>query len=154
MCVFVRWGFASAYIILKIMQAQLYFEIVCLYLNYHCTQPTRCLIHAILLSWIENFFFFKWASVFGIFQNLPLAPVPSVVQFHLPCSLHQRPPFTLNCSSFLLSSSLLSPLILSSHLLILSSFQIDALSKRSKEAEGSFLNVYKRLIDVPGKRWR
>uniref|UniRef100_A0AAZ3PNM9 Protein CASP n=1 Tax=Oncorhynchus tshawytscha TaxID=74940 RepID=A0AAZ3PNM9_ONCTS len=27
--------------------------------------------------------------------------------------------------------------------------EIDALSKRSKEAEGSFLNVYKRLIDVP-----
>ncbi|XP_071214144.1 cut-like homeobox 1b isoform X8 [Salvelinus alpinus] len=34
---------------------------------------------------------------------------------------------------------------------LLKSFQgeIDALSKRSKEAEGSFLNVYKRLIDVP-----
>lgn len=31
------------------------------------------------------------------------------------------------------------------------SFQIDALSKRSKEAEAAFLNVYKRLIDVPGK---
>lgn len=30
-------------------------------------------------------------------------------------------------------------------------FQIDALSKRSKEAEAAFLNVYKRLIDVPGK---
>ncbi|XP_055752603.1 homeobox protein cut-like 1 [Salvelinus fontinalis] len=29
------------------------------------------------------------------------------------------------------------------------SFQIDALSKRSKEAERSFLNVYKTLIDVP-----
>uniref|UniRef100_A0A452DZ00 Homeobox protein cut-like n=1 Tax=Capra hircus TaxID=9925 RepID=A0A452DZ00_CAPHI len=29
------------------------------------------------------------------------------------------------------------------------SFQIDALSKRSKEAEAAFLNVYKRLIDVP-----
>uniref|UniRef100_A0A2K6RSH9 Homeobox protein cut-like n=1 Tax=Rhinopithecus roxellana TaxID=61622 RepID=A0A2K6RSH9_RHIRO len=28
-------------------------------------------------------------------------------------------------------------------------FQIDALSKRSKEAEAAFLNVYKRLIDVP-----
>ncbi|KAB0398220.1 hypothetical protein E2I00_014918, partial [Balaenoptera physalus] len=27
---------------------------------------------------------------------------------------------------------------------------IDALSKRSKEAEAAFLNVYKRLIDVPG----
>ncbi|XP_064841655.1 cut-like homeobox 1b [Oncorhynchus masou masou] len=35
--------------------------------------------------------------------------------------------------------------------LLLKSFQgeIDALSKRSKEAEGSFLNVYKKLIDVP-----
>uniref|UniRef100_A0A8K9XFZ0 DNA-binding protein SATB n=1 Tax=Oncorhynchus mykiss TaxID=8022 RepID=A0A8K9XFZ0_ONCMY len=34
---------------------------------------------------------------------------------------------------------------------LLKSFQgeIDALSKRSKEAEGSFLNVYKTLIDVP-----
>ncbi|XP_075450450.1 protein CASP isoform X4 [Ascaphus truei] len=34
---------------------------------------------------------------------------------------------------------------------ILKSFQaeIDALSKRSKEAEAAFLNVYKRLIDVP-----
>lgn len=29
-------------------------------------------------------------------------------------------------------------------------FQIDALGKRSKEAEAAFLNVYKRLIDVPG----
>lgn len=28
--------------------------------------------------------------------------------------------------------------------------QIDALGKRSKEAEAAFLNVYKRLIDVPG----
>ncbi|XP_036624020.1 homeobox protein cut-like 1 [Trichosurus vulpecula] len=35
---------------------------------------------------------------------------------------------------------------------LLKSFQgeIDALSKRSKEAEAAFLNVYKRLIDVPG----
>ncbi|XP_042153631.1 protein CASP-like isoform X1 [Oncorhynchus tshawytscha] len=34
---------------------------------------------------------------------------------------------------------------------LLKSFQgeIDALSKRSKEAEGSFLNIYKTLIDVP-----
>ncbi|PNI92622.1 CUX1 isoform 10, partial [Pan troglodytes] len=34
---------------------------------------------------------------------------------------------------------------------LLKSFQgeIDALSKRSKEAEAAFLNVYKRLIDVP-----
>lgn len=30
--------------------------------------------------------------------------------------------------------------------------QIDALGKRSKEAEAAFLNVYKRLIDVPGKK--
>lgn len=29
-------------------------------------------------------------------------------------------------------------------------FQIDALSKRSKESEAAFLSVYKRLIDVPG----
>uniref|UniRef100_A0ACB8EE63 Uncharacterized protein n=1 Tax=Sphaerodactylus townsendi TaxID=933632 RepID=A0ACB8EE63_9SAUR len=29
---------------------------------------------------------------------------------------------------------------------------IDALGKRSKEAEAAFLNVYKRLIDVPAKR--
>lgn len=29
--------------------------------------------------------------------------------------------------------------------------QIDALSKRSKEAENAFLNVYKKIIDVPGK---
>lgn len=29
--------------------------------------------------------------------------------------------------------------------------QIDALSKRSKEAEAAFLNVYKKIIDVPGK---
>lgn len=28
--------------------------------------------------------------------------------------------------------------------------QIDALSKRSKEAEAAFLNVYKKIIDVPG----
>lgn len=33
----------------------------------------------------------------------------------------------------------------------LSSLQIDALSKRSKEAEAAFLNVYKKIIDVPGK---
>uniref|UniRef100_A0A667YBM8 Cut-like homeobox 1b n=1 Tax=Myripristis murdjan TaxID=586833 RepID=A0A667YBM8_9TELE len=34
---------------------------------------------------------------------------------------------------------------------LLKSFQgeIDALSKRSKEAEAAFLNVYKKLIDVP-----
>lgn len=31
------------------------------------------------------------------------------------------------------------------------SLQIDALSKRSKEAEAAFLNVYKKIIDVPGK---
>lgn len=31
------------------------------------------------------------------------------------------------------------------------SSQIDALSKRSKEAEAAFLNVYKKIIDVPGK---
>uniref|UniRef100_A0A2K5CJT7 Protein CASP n=1 Tax=Aotus nancymaae TaxID=37293 RepID=A0A2K5CJT7_AOTNA len=31
----------------------------------------------------------------------------------------------------------------------LQQLQIDALSKRSKEAEAAFLNVYKRLIDVP-----
>lgn len=31
------------------------------------------------------------------------------------------------------------------------SFQIDAVSKRSKESEAAFLNVYKRFIDVPGK---
>jgi hypothetical protein len=36
-------------------------------------------------------------------------------------------------------------------LLCLLPFQIDALSKRSKEAEAAFLTVYKRLIDVPGK---
>uniref|UniRef100_A0A3B5M5J9 Cux N-terminal domain-containing protein n=1 Tax=Xiphophorus couchianus TaxID=32473 RepID=A0A3B5M5J9_9TELE len=36
---------------------------------------------------------------------------------------------------------------------LLKSFQgeIDALSKRSKEAEAAFLNVYKKIIDVPGK---
>lgn len=34
---------------------------------------------------------------------------------------------------------------------LLVSLQIDALSKRSKEAENAFLNVYKKIIDVPGK---
>ncbi|ELT91711.1 hypothetical protein CAPTEDRAFT_90787, partial [Capitella teleta] len=29
--------------------------------------------------------------------------------------------------------------------------EIDSLSKRSKNAEASFLSIYKRLIDVPGK---
>lgn len=35
---------------------------------------------------------------------------------------------------------------------LLKSFQgeIDALSKRSKSAEASFLSVYKKLIDLPG----
>ena len=36
---------------------------------------------------------------------------------------------------------------------LLKSFQgeIDVLSKRSKAVEASFLSVYKRLIDLPGK---
>lgn len=37
------------------------------------------------------------------------------------------------------------------HVSLCSVFQIDALSKRSKESEAAFLNVYKRLIDAPGK---
>ncbi len=37
---------------------------------------------------------------------------------------------------------------------LLKSFQgeIDSLSKRSKNAEAAFLSIYKKLIDVPGKK--
>lgn len=36
---------------------------------------------------------------------------------------------------------------------LLKSFQgeVDALSKRSKNAEAAFLNVYKKLSDIPGE---
>ena len=36
---------------------------------------------------------------------------------------------------------------------LLKSFQgeVDSLSKRSKAAEGAFLSIYKRLIDLPGE---
>lgn len=36
---------------------------------------------------------------------------------------------------------------------LLKSFQgeVDALSKRSKNAESAFLNVYKKLSDIPGE---
>lgn len=54
----------------------------------------------------------------------------------------------------LVANAITEPAVPSTHDSVIvffpSFFQIDALSKRSKESEAAFLSVYKRLIDVPG----